>query len=199
MSEHQPELRWAPIPPKPSNRGRVWLLVGLSVSALAMVAALLFFLLPRGVVTPDATPSPTATTSPGATATTTPTPTPTPTSPSPDPVPIVTAPPESDPDPGAFRDQVRPWLGDAMTGLDFLSEATGNDALSILDSLQGDVQLLSGVVAPASMGMTWYESVSAYAQRLEDLRAVVDAGSDMAGPIDAARAAVEHLRSLVGL
>ncbi len=197
MSEQQPELRWAPIPPKPSNRGRVWLLVGLSVFALAMVAALLFFLLPRGVVTPDAAPSPTATSSPGATATTTPTPAPT--SPSPDPVPIVTAPPESDPDLGAFRDQVRPWLGDAMTGLDFLSEATGNDALSILDSLQGDVQLLSGVVAPASMGMTWYESVSAYAQRLEALRAAVDAGSDMAGPRDAARAAAEHLRSLVGL
>ena len=199
MSEQQPELRWAPIPPKPSNRGRVWLIIGLSVAALAIVGALLFFLLPRDAAAPDATPSPSSSMSPTGSPTATPTATATPTSPSPSPDPVVTEPPVADPDMDVFRDQVSPRLGDAMTGLGIVASTSGQDALSVLDTLRGDAQHLAGVVAPSSIQATWYDSVSAYAQRLEELRAAVDAGSDTASAVDAARAAAEHLRSLVGL
>ena len=192
MSEQQPELRWAPIPPKPKNRGRVWLIIALSVVALAIVGALLFFLLPRGAATPGATASPIAS------ATATPTPTSTPTS-APSPEPVVTPPPVADPDLDTFRDQVSPWLGTAMTGLDFLSDPDESDPLSVLDTLRGDAQRLSEVAAPSSIQATWYDSVSAYAQHLEDVRTAVEAGSERASAVDAARAAAEHLRSLVGL
>ncbi|WP_102192829.1 hypothetical protein [Microbacterium aurantiacum] len=199
MSENQPEVRWAPIPPKPKNGRRIWLIVGLTVTALAIVGALLFFLLPRGAATPDVTPSPTTAPTPTPTPTSTPTQTPAPTPPPPSPEPVVTEPPVADPDLDAFRDQVSPRLSDAMTGLDIVSETSGQEALSVLDTLQGDAQHLAGVVAPSSIQATWYDSVSAYAQRLEELRAAVDAGSDTAGAVDAARAAAEHLRGLVGL
>ncbi|MEV4774317.1 hypothetical protein [Microbacterium sp. LWH12-1.2] len=193
MSEQQPELRWAPIPPKPKNSGRVWLIVALSVVALAIVGALLFFLLPRGTATPDDTPSPAPSSTPTATRTATPTPT---APPSPDPV--VTPPPVADPDLDAFRDQVGPWLGDALTGLDIVSESNGQDALSVLDTLQEDAQLLSGALPPASIGAQWRDGVSAYSQRLRDVRAAVDAGSDTARAVDAAASAVGELNLLVG-
>ena len=38
--EPQPELRWAPLEPAPSNRGRVWLIVGLGVPVIVGACAL---------------------------------------------------------------------------------------------------------------------------------------------------------------
>ena len=43
--DQQPELRWAPLPPKPRNRGRIWLIVGLVVVDMpkkAVAAAAIF-------------------------------------------------------------------------------------------------------------------------------------------------------------
>ena len=77
--EPQPDLRWAPLEPKPRNRGRVWLIVGLVVAALVIVGVLLFFLLPRGESpTPGASGSPSPTASPSASPSMSPSASPTP-------------------------------------------------------------------------------------------------------------------------
>ncbi|MDZ4046050.1 MAG: hypothetical protein U1E32_09770, partial [Rhodoglobus sp.] len=105
MDEPQPELRWAPLPPPPKTAGRVWLLVGLVVAGLAIVGALLFFLLPRG-----AAPSPTDSPSPSPSASANPSQTPS-SSPAPEPgqTPQVTAPPVVDPSVEVFRERVSGW------------------------------------------------------------------------------------------
>jgi hypothetical protein len=59
MSEQTPELRWAPIEPKPKSKGRIWLIVGLVIAGLVIIGALLFFLLPR-----DGAPAPGTSVSP---------------------------------------------------------------------------------------------------------------------------------------
>lgn len=194
MTDPQPDVRWAPIPPKPNNRGRIWLIVGLSVLAVAIVAALLFFLIPRGETTvPDATasPSPSASAteiavSPSPSETTEPT---EPTEPS-----EPTPPPPVDPDIATFRDQVSPRLDDANTGLGFVADAgSQEEAASILEQLQIDAQQLVEIVPPSSIASQWRDAVAAYSARLEKLRS--GAGSD--GALDDARRSLEDLRSLI--
>lgn len=209
--EPQPELRWAPLPPKPSNRGRIWLIVGLSIAALLVAAVLLLFLLPRGgAAMPGASgsPSPSATPTPSATASATPTPTPTPTetataAPTPEPTPtmtpITTPPPPADPSVGVFRDTVQGWLDDALTGLDIIGETSGQDALSVVDTLQNDAQRLSESPPPASIESEWHAEVATYAQALSDLRAAVSAGADASGQVSSALSAVDAVRGVVGL
>ena len=193
MSEQQPDVQWAPIPPKPKNRGRVWLIVGLAVAALIIVAVLLFWLIPRGGGQPIGTPTPTASSS----ATQIPTPIP---SSSPDPTaPAETPPPVPDPTIETFRAQVAPWLDDALTGLDIVSDAGGPDALGVLDTLQGDAQRLSDAQPPSSIDQQWRDGVSAYAQRLVELRSAVSAGSATGDAVEAARSEALELRTLVGL
>lgn len=193
MSEQQPDVRWAPIPPKPRNRGRVWLIVGLSVAAVIIVALLLFFLIPRDDGQPVGTPTPTASSS----ATQIPTPIP---SPSPGATaPAETPPPVADPTVETFRTQVAPWLDDALTGLDIMTDASGPDALSVLDTLQGDAQRLADAQPPSSMDPQWRDGVSAYSQRLVELRSAVSAGSATDDAIEAARSEAQNLRALVGL
>lgn len=46
--EQQPRAEWIFPEQKKSNKGRIWLIVGLAVLAVAIVATLLFFFLPRG-------------------------------------------------------------------------------------------------------------------------------------------------------
>lgn len=193
--EPQPELRWAPIEPKPRTRGRVWLIVGLSVLALLVVAALLFFLLPRG-----GSPMPGASASP--TATTAPTPTQTPSalpSASPDPTaPVDTPPPVEDPSLPAFRDRVGVWLEAAPVGLDIVSEGDG-DLEPVLNAMQEDAQRLSEALPPSSIAEDWSTTTSEYSSRLNALRSAVSSGSNVGQAVDAARVSVDQLRSLAGL
>jgi hypothetical protein len=191
MSEQQPDVRWAPIPPKPNNRGRIWLIVGLSVLALVIVGALLFFLLPRG----DA-PEPGATASPTASATTAP-----PTEPAePEPsAPVETPPPAADPSIDQFRDQVSVWLASAPTGLDIVSETSGDEALGVVGTLQEDAQRLGEAPAPSSIVTAWSDAASAYAQSLVELRSAVGSGSGVQAAITSARSAAQNLAGIVGL
>ncbi|MCK2026937.1 hypothetical protein KZC56_11550 [Microbacterium sp. SSW1-47] len=197
--EPQPELRWAPLPPTPERKGRVWLIVGLSVLALAIIGALLFFLLPRGdgpTPAPSASPSPSSTPTP----TETPTPTATPTAgPQPSQTPIVTQPPVVDPTVEAFRGQVSGPLADALRGLDIVAGASGQDALPVVDTLQEDARRLSDLPAPSSIADSWRDGTASYTQRLSELRTAITDGGNTAGAVDAARTAAQSLRSLVGL
>lgn len=191
MSEQTPELRWAPIEPKPKNTGRVWLIIGISVAALAIVGALLFFLLPRGEQ-----PAPAATSTPSPTTTSTPSPS---ASASATPTPQVTPPVPVDPTVDVFREQVGGWLTDAPRGLDIIAGATGDDALAVMDTLEQDARRLSDAQPPSSIAQQWRDGVDAYSKRLADLHAAITDGSDTAASIDAARAAVTDLQTLVGL
>lgn len=201
--EPQPELRWAPLEPAPSNRGRVWLIVGLVVAVLVIAGVLLFFLLPRGdSPAPGASGSPSPTASPSETPSMTPSPTPSETEtpqptaePEPTMTPITTPPPVADPSVDAFRSQVQGRLDDALTGLEIVGETSGQDAVSVVESLQADAQVLSETAAPSSVEAAWGEALATYAQRLTELRA--DTGS--AGAIDSARGAANDLRATVGL
>ena len=197
MDEPQPEVRWAPLPPAPKRTGRVWLIVGLSVAALAIVGLLLFFLLPRGGA-PE--PVESASASPTATPSETPTPAPTPTgSAPPEPTPITTAPPVGDPTVEVFRDKVSGWLNSADRGLDIIAGASGQDALPVVDSLQQDAQRLGDALPPSSIQDSWRSGVETYAQRLVALRAAIESGSGVSGAIGSARSAAADLRDLVGL
>ncbi|WP_309103258.1 hypothetical protein [Microbacterium sp.] len=196
MSEQQPDVRWAPIPPKPRNRGRVWLIVGLSVAAVIIVALLLFFLIPRDDGQPVGTPTPTASSS--ATQIPTPTPTPTPgTTTAPEPNPVDTPPPPADPDLAFFRGQVQPWLDDALAGLDFVADSDDSEALTIIDTLQGDAQRLGGTQPPSAIETEWQDGVAAYAASLEDLREAASAGDSLS--VGDSRTRANALRNLVGL
>ncbi|WP_235201341.1 hypothetical protein [Microbacterium sp. CH12i] len=199
MSDEQPELRWAPIPPKPTNRRRVWLIVGLSVAAVAIVGILLFMFLPRDGE-PNPTASPSSSGSPSASPTSTPGTTTPPAPVPPEPTtPMVTPPPAIDPSIEVFRGQVGPWLDDAMTGLGFVSSSSGQEAVSIVDSLQQDAQRISDAQPPSSIDSQWREGVAAYAQTLADLRSTVEANGDSAGGVESARNAAQNLKSIIGL
>jgi len=191
--EQQPELRWAPLPPKPSNRGRIWLIVGIVIAVLAIVGVLLFLFLPRGAA-PKPVESPSASASPSAS----PTPTPTPTAEPSDPPVQTEAPPVVDPSVEAFRTQVAPRLQDAATGLDLVANATGQDAVSIVDQLQFDLQSLADTPAPSSIRTQWDDGLSGYSQQLTDLRSALSAGSSPTAALDGARAALQNLDDLVG-
>lgn len=197
MDEPQPELRWAPLPPQPKRTGRIWLIVGLSVAALAIVGLLLFFLLPQG----DA-PAPSESASPTPTASVAPTSTPTPTAttaPEPEPTPALTPPPATDPTIEVFRGQVSGWLNSAPRGLDIIAGASGQDALPVVDTLQQDAQRLSDAQAPSSIASKWYDGVTDYAQRLTQLQAAITNDSGVAAAVDAARTSVNALRTLAGV
>ncbi|WP_341942532.1 hypothetical protein [Microbacterium sp. LWH10-1.2] len=198
MSEEpQPELRWAPIPPKPSRKGRVWLVIGLVVAALLIVGVLLFFLLPRGE-----NPEPGSSASPSPSSSTTPTPSGSPTaspSPSSEPTaPIETVPPSTDPSIEAFRSKVDVWLDSAPNGLDIISRSSGQDALSVVDSMREDAQRLSDAQAPSSISAQWRDAVDSYAQKLSELRSAISADSGVSAAVDAARSAVQNLNSVLG-
>ncbi|WP_033104740.1 hypothetical protein [Microbacterium profundi] len=197
--EQQPRAEWIFPEPKQSNKGRIWLIVGLSVLALAIVGALLFFFLPRdGEVSP--TPSPTATKTPTPTPTFTPTPTPT-AIPTADPTtaPEPTPPPVPDPDIATFAAQVQPRLDDASTGLSIAAGSSGQDAAQVIETLQQDAGHLSDAAAPSSISSAWYEAVGQYSARLGELRGAFEGGGDTQSAMGAATAALQELRTLVGV
>lgn len=189
MSEPTPELRWAPIEPKPKRKGRVWLVVGLVIAGLAIVAAALFFLLPRGE-----DPTSDATVSPGPSAGETAPPPLSPTQ-----TPEVTQPAPVDPSVEVFRERVGGWLTDAPRGLDIISGETGEAALAVVDTLEQDARRLSDAQPPSDIAVQWRDAVTEYAQRLSELNAAISAGSDSADAAGAARDAVTKLQGIAGL
>lgn len=194
MSE-QPELRWAPMPPAPQRRGRVWIIVALSVLAVAIVGAVLWFLLFRGGA-PAAEPTPTPTASatstgepaPGATETAQPTD-----------EPAVTAPPVPDPDLGTFITQVKPRLDDAGTGLGMLDGASSTEAVQVVDQLQQDAGRLAEAAAPRAIATDWYAAVTEYSEALSTLRSAVEDGSGTTAAVDGARERLQALRDLLDI
>lgn len=203
MSEQQPEYIWAPTDETP-KRGRVWLIVGLAVAAVAIaVAAFWLFLRPGAPLasaTPTASASPSASVSPSASASATESATPSAApseAPEPSMTPVTTPPPPVDPSVDAFRGQVGGWLNDALTGLDIVADSRGSDAVPVVDNLRDDAQRLAEVPAPSSISSDWNEAVSDYSGRLTELRKAVSSGSDVS--VDAARVSAQRLRDLVGL
>jgi hypothetical protein len=199
--QQQPDIRWAPMESKPTNRRRVWLIAGLAVAALVIVGVLLFFLLPRGdAASPGASGSPTPSASPTGTASPTPSATPgSEASPAPSDPPVGTPPAPSDPSIETFRAQVGGWLTDAPRGLDIVANSSGQDGLAVLDTLDQDAQRLSDALPPSSIDPQWRDGVSAYGQRLAELRAAISSGSGVSGAVDAARAAVQNLTAIAGI
>ncbi|MFB4352921.1 hypothetical protein RAC69_07225 [Microbacterium sp. LS_15] len=194
--EQQPDLQWGPLEQRPQRRGRVWVIVGAAVAALVLVGALLFFLLPRG----EDSPRPEVSTTPSPSASVTEEPTPGSTAgPEPSMTPVTTPPPVPDPSVDAFRDQVRGWLDDALTGIDIVSASSGQEALGVVETLEDDVQRLSETPAPSSIQSEWSEALGDYAESLTALRAVVSDGSGTAASVESARASAEKLRAVVGL
>lgn len=189
--EHQPEAVW--VFPEKKNNGRIWLIVILAIAAVAIVGVLLFFFLPRDSE-PDPTPSPTGS------ASVTPSPTPTASStdaPTEETEP--TQPPVPDPDMPTFVEQVQPRLDDAATGLGFVADMNGQEAVQVVDTLQQDAERLSDAAAPSSIASEWYPAVGQYSARLGELRSMVEGGSGTQNTLDAATAALNELRELVGL
>lgn len=196
MTDPQPEYVWAHSDDKP-KRGRVWLIVVLIIAAVTIAAGVFWLFLrpgaPLGTPASTSTPTSAPSTSPTATA-----PMPTASStPETTPTPVDTPPPVPDPSLAAFRGQVGGWVRDALTGLDIVSESSGQDALSVIDSLKGDAQRMAGVPAPSSISAEWTSEVAEYGEHLTDLREAVSSGSSPS--VDDARSAAEELRRLIGL
>lgn len=196
--EQQPRAEWIFPEQKKSNKGRIWLIVGLSVLALAIVGTLLFFFLPRGAV-PEPTPRPTATKTATPTPTPTATPTPTPGSNTP-PVqePETSPPPVPDPDLPTFAAQVQPRLDDGNRGLGMLAGLNSEEAVQVIDSLQQDTERLSDSAAPSSIASDWQSAVSSYASKLSTLRDAFENRSATETALNEATAALQDLRALVG-
>lgn len=196
MSESsQPDLQWGPLEQKPRGRGRLWLIVGLSVVGIIAAGLLLFFLLPRDEVpTPDGSPTP----STSATPTPTPTPTPTATA-TPEPPVQTEAPPVPDPSVETFRAQVGPRLQDAARGLDLVRSAQGQDALPIVDTLQQDLQNVADTPPPSSVATDWEGALQAYSADLTALRSAIETDGDRADAVDSAARSLGALGDLIGL
>ena len=196
MTEQGQEVQWAPIPPKPSNPRRIWLIVGLAIGAIVIVGLLLFFLLPRGEsADPEVTASPTPSASPSSTSAPT-------TEPEPEPepsTPVTAPPPAADPDIATFRERVGVWLDTAPTGLDIVSETETDEALSVIDTLQADAQRLADSVPPSSIATAWTDGVDAYFETLGELRSAVESGTGVSAAVESTRSAVDDLRGIVDL
>lgn len=203
MNSAKPDVQWtAPLEKAAPRRGRAWLIVLLSLLAVAIVAGMLFLLLPRGAApAPSASDTPTPEPSVSATASQTPSPTPTETEPEPEPSESVvpSPPPPADPTVEAFATDVRPLLDDALTGLSLAERAGGADAALVVESLQLDAQRLSDKNPPSSISSSWRAELSTYATRLDALHRAYTNGTNAASALSDARGAANALRGLVGL
>ncbi|WP_045258970.1 hypothetical protein [Microbacterium hydrocarbonoxydans] len=181
MSDEQPELRWAPIPPGPRRGARVWLVVGLALGVAIVVAVLLAFLLPRGgPAAPEstATPAPVSSTAP-ATPSAAPSSQPTP-SPSPS---------ELTPAKQAVDDR----LLSALSDLESIETTSPDLALSIVAELQDQAQRISDSLPGAGVTDAHAE-VEAYSSSLDDLVESLQSGTDVSARAETARNAIADLR-----
>lgn len=196
MSDER-ELQWAPIPPKPSNRRRIWLIVGLVVATVLVVGVLLFLLIPRGESSgPGATASPSSSPSGSPSPSTSSAP---PAEPEPPTTPVETPPAAADPTVEAFRGEVQVWLDNSLEGLDIVGETSGQETLSVIETLLADAQRLGERPAPSSIEGEWYAGVSSYVEELNALKSAASEGANTDSAVESARAAAQALRSLVGL
>lgn len=197
MSEQQPEYVWA-YPEEKPKRGRTWLIVGLAVAAV-VIAALVFWLFLRpGAPLTSATPTASASASPSVSPSASPSTSESPSaSPEPSETAVATPPPVPDPDIDTFRGQVQGWLDDAVTGLDIVSNSSGQDALAVIDALAADAQRLAGTPAPSSISSEWSDKLSSYEAQLGELRSAASSGSTVA--VGSARSALQSLRAMAGL
>lgn len=195
-NDPQPELRWAPIPPKPKNRARIWVIIGSVILALVIVAGLLWFFVLRGE-TPGGAPSP----SPSSSETASPSPSDEPTpgaseNPTEEPgTPPVAPAPELD----AFVTQVQPRLDDGVRGLDMLAQLSGQDAIGVVDQLQQDAQRLAETTPPTSITDSWFTAVSEYSTALTEVRSTAENGESTSDSVTTARERLQVLRDLVGI
>lgn len=202
MSEQQPEYVWA-YPEEKPKRGRVWLIVGLAAAAVAIAVVVFWLFLRPGapLADPASTQTPTAGASPSGSPSASEGPTGTPdppvASPEPSMTPITTPPAPSDPSVDAFRGQVQGWLDDALTGLDIVSESSGQDATSVIDTLRADAGRLAELTPPSSIESDWQDALGMYSERLNGLRSAASSGDDIS--VDASRGALRSLREIVGL
>lgn len=104
-----------------------------------------------------------------------------------------------DPDVATFAAQVQPRLDDASTGLSIAAGSSGQDAAQVIETLQQDAGNLSDAAAPSSISSAWYDAVGQYSARLGELRGAFEGGGDTQSAMDAATAALQKLRALVGL
>lgn len=178
--------------------GRVWLIVGLCVLAVAIATALFFlFFRPGAVSDPKPSASPTASSIPSETPTPAPTAAPAPTATTPATT-APTPPPPVDPKLTDFRSKVAPVLDAARTGLGYAREEGGMAAMQDVMLLQQDAQRLADTPAPSSIAPQWSEALAGYGQALEALRAAYERGADAAAEDRAAVDALAELNSIVG-
>lgn len=196
--DHQPETVWeySENDTRKTNRGRNWLIAALVVAALAVISVPLYFLLAAAGESEPA-PTPTASASASASPTSTPTVAPEETA-DPEPEPEPTQPAAPEPDLETFIEQVRPRLDTALWGLQLVTDNLDLGA-QIVDSLQQDATLLSDAAAPSAIAGDWSSAVSRYTDALNDLRGAYDSGSDPKPALDAADAALQKVRAVVGL
>lgn len=195
MSEQQ--YLWAPTPDKP-KRGRVWLIVVLSVVALLIVGGVLWLLLRPG--TPDADPA--ATTSPSSSASPSPSESATPSaepsaSPSSAPSSEPTPPMPPAPDLTAFRANVAPVLADAHRGLQYATDEDPQQAAQDIGLLQEDAGRLKNYVTPASISSKWTAALSDYSTALKNLRAAYDGGRQGTSEMASAKKALDALDAVI--
>lgn len=178
--------------------GRVWLIVGLCVLAVAIATALFFlFFRPGAVSDPKPSASPTASSIPSETPTPAPTAAPAPTATTPATT-APTPPPPVDPKLTDFRSKVAPVLDAARTGLGYAREEGGMAAMQDVMLLQQDAQRLADTPAPSSIAQRWSDALTGYGQALEALRAAYERGADAAAEDRAAVDALAELNSIVG-
>ncbi|MFD5215767.1 hypothetical protein [Microbacterium sp. NPDC058345] len=201
---HEPEYVWD-YGRQRRRPGRVWLIVALSVLAIAIAAVLFWVFFRPGAPAAERTPAPSAspagTASPSATpspsVTPTPTPTPTPTA-SAAPTGKPTPPRPADPDLTSFRDEVGPVLDAAATGLRYAREEGGMAAMQDVMLVQQDAERLTESVAPSAISGRWSDALATYGRALETLRAAYERGEEAHTEDRAATAALSELNDIAG-
>lgn len=204
MSEPQPEYVWA-FPDEKPKRGRVWLIVALSVVAVVIAAAVFWLFIRPSFSGAAETPSPTMSASSSATPSPTPpltptaTPAPTPSASSrPTSAPTVPAPPPpAAPGITDFRQNVSPVLGDAQRGLQIAGESDPQEAAQNVGFLQEDAGRLAELIAPSSIAARWNSSLDDYARALQTLRTAYDRGDSADSELSAATRALAALNHVI--
>ncbi|MGF3053822.1 hypothetical protein ACQUSY_07645 [Microbacterium sp. YY-03] len=189
--------------PRAGNSGRIGLLVAIGVIAL-LIASGAVVLAMNPPFQGEGKPEPN--TSASATSTATPSPSATPTAmatPSATLEPTPTATPTGDPVPDDtdFRAAVSPYLTDAATGLDIISESVAGGSFDgtqdVITQLQHDVQRLFDNAKPSDPE-TWNGAVQTYAGAIDNLSQALG-NSDLDRTTTALDSARRDLESLVSL